>query len=133
VMARRYMRASHNFKGRNIALASIIAGAILTALYAVGLYNNEESDGWLGGTIGACVPLYFVLQIWFAGAWSGRWRVAALAPLVGFLAALVYSLVALAHGSNLWPLPLIFVSPLGVAYLLVARIVRALVNKPVEP
>jgi hypothetical protein len=133
MIARRYMRASNNFEGRNIARAGIIAGAIFTALYAVALYGNGAPDVLLGGTIGACVPLYFVLQIWFAGAWSGRWRIAALVPLIGFLPILVYSLVVLAHSSNLWPLALIFFSPLGVAYLLAVRVVRAVVSKRVEP
>jgi hypothetical protein len=130
-MARRHMRASGNFAGRNVALAGIIAGTIFTTLNAVALYNSEGPGEWLGGTIGACLPLYIVLQVWFVRAWPGRWRIAALVPLLGFLATLVYSLVALTYGSNLWPLPLIFFSPVGVVYLLVVRGARAVVNMPV--
>jgi hypothetical protein len=133
VIARRHMRASSNFEGRQIALAGVIVGTIFAALYAVVLYNNGGFGDWLSGTIGAGVPLYFVLQIWLAVAWSGRWRIAALVPAIVLLPILVYALVALAHGSNLWPLALIFSAPLGVAYLLVVRVVRAVVGKRVRP
>lgn len=50
-----------------------------------------------------------------------------------FLATLVYSLVALTYGSNPWPLPLIFFSPVGVVYLLVVRGARAVFSRPVRP
>jgi hypothetical protein len=43
----------------------------------------------IGHAILAFVPLYFVLQIWLGAAWSGRWRIAALVPLVGFVPAAI--------------------------------------------
>ncbi len=132
VLARKSMRASNNFEGRNVALAGIIGGAMLTALYAFVLYKNEASFDWLAGMINASVPTYLVLQIWFAWAWSGRWRIAALVPLIGLLPILVHALVGLAYGSNLWPLALIFFSPLGAGYLLIARVVRAVISKRAE-
>jgi hypothetical protein len=42
-------------------------------------------------------------QIWFAYAWPGRWRIVALVPIIGFVAALFYTLAGLERGSNLWP------------------------------
>jgi hypothetical protein len=49
--------------------------------------------------------------------WRGGWRVAALAPLLLTVPALLFSLFALADGSNLWPLTLIFAAAIGVVYL----------------
>jgi hypothetical protein len=33
------------------------------------------------------------------------------------------------HGSNLWPLTVIFLAPLGVIYLLTVCVVRAIANR----
>ena len=90
-------------------------------------------DAWLGIAIMQSVPLYFILQIWFGCAWAGRWRTAALVPLIGFVAALMYSLLGLLHGSNLWPLPIIFFAPLGFIFLLVLGIARAIVDRRTAP
>jgi hypothetical protein len=130
MMALLFMRASNNFDGKNIALAGIIIGAISTVGYVfVALANGPALGLLLGGAITSCVPLYFVAQIWFACAWPGRWRIAALVPIIGFVAALYYTLAGLEHGSNLWPFPLIFFAPLGLVYLMIARIARAFVDK----
>ena len=45
------------------------------------------------------VPLYLILQTWFGCAWAGRWRMAALVPLIGFVPALIIALLQLSHGS----------------------------------
>jgi hypothetical protein len=138
VIARRNMRAANNFAGGNFALAGIIIGSLYTALAAIVLYasgdlswplGDFDRSAWTGQLIMACVPVYFVLQIWFGCAWSGRWRIAALAPLIVFVPVVVYTLLGALHGSNLWPLLLIFVSPVGVAYLLLACAARAIVNR----
>jgi len=34
------------------------------------------------------VPFYIILQAWFAFAWSSRWRIAALVPLIGVVLAI---------------------------------------------
>jgi hypothetical protein len=80
---------------------------------------------WLGQLVMLSVPGYFVLQAWFARSWSGRWRMAALVPLAGMVPAVFFSLLALSQGSNLWPLAVIFLAPLGLAYLLVVWALRA--------
>ena len=36
-----------------------------------------------------CTPLYIILQIWFGCAWTGRWRLAALSPLVVLVVFLI--------------------------------------------
>ena len=80
---------------------------------------------WLGQLVMLSVPGYCILQAWFARAWSGRWRLAALVPLAGMVPAMLFSLLALSQGSNLWPLAVIFLAPLGFAYLLVVWALRA--------
>ena len=39
------------------------------------------------------VALYVVLQIWFAYAWAGRWRIAALVPLIGVVLSMMFFVV----------------------------------------
>jgi hypothetical protein len=88
--------------------------------------------GWhtlIGAAIVLLVPLYLILQTWFGCAWAGRWRMAALVPLIGFVPALIIALLQLSRGSNLWPLTVIFFAPLGFIYLLVAAIARQVVSR----
>lgn len=80
---------------------------------------------WLGLTLMAGVPLYFILQSWLAYSWAGRWRIAALVPLIAVAPAVAFSLFALSRGSNLWPVTVIFLAPLGFIYLLAACALRA--------
>jgi hypothetical protein len=87
-------------------------------------------DSWnmlLGQVIMLFTPLYFLLQIWFAWAFRGRWRVAALVPLIGFVPALIISLNALSHDSNVWPIVVIFFAPLGCLYLLALGLARLII------
>lgn len=51
----------------------------------------------------------------------GAWLILSLVPLgvMGFV--LVFTLMALADGSNLWPLMLIFTAPVATGYLLLLR------------
>jgi hypothetical protein len=49
--------------------------------------------------------------------------------LIGFVPSLIIALLQLSHGSNLWPLAVIFFAPLGFTYLLVAAIARQVVNR----
>jgi len=79
---------------------------------------------WLGMTLMLAVPGYFVLQVLFVWGWNGGWRTAALLPLIVIVPAIAYSLFALAHGSNLWPLAVVFLAPLGFLYLVVVWAAR---------
>ena len=74
------------------------------------------------------VPGYFVLQARLAFAWTGGWRKGALAPLALIGPAILWSLYALSHGSNLWPITVILLAPPCFAYLLVLCAVRAVVS-----
>jgi hypothetical protein len=63
------------------------------------------------------VPGYFVAQPVALMRWRGGWWKAALAPLALTAPTLVFSLVSLSQGSNLWPLTLVFAAALGSVYL----------------
>jgi hypothetical protein len=70
-----------------------------------------------------------ILQVWFALAWKGRWRLAACVPLIGFVPALIYALYALWHGSNLWPFTVIVFAPFATAYLVITAIARLIADR----
>jgi hypothetical protein len=90
--------------------------------------------GYLLGTLAMLsVPGYFVLQIVFALAWSGRWRIVALAPLVVMLPAMGHAAFALSAGSNIWPIVVILVAPFCCVYLVVAAVVRHLARARIGP
>ena len=63
------------------------------------------------------LPGYFVLQVLLALRYSGRWRIAALAPLLVMIPAVVHAASALQAGSNLWPIVVIFTAPFAFLYL----------------
>jgi hypothetical protein len=84
---------------------------------------------WLGSAILASVPIYVLLQILLAFIWRGGWRIAALVPLIVVVPALALTAYGALHESNLAPLPFIAVSPLALAYLLVAAAVHAVESK----
>ena len=78
----------------------------------------------LGMIVTMAIPAYFVLQPVMLLRWQGGWRKAALLPLVLTVPALLFSLFALAQGSNLWPLTLIVAAAVGTIYLAVLWLVR---------
>jgi hypothetical protein len=90
---------------------------------------SSMGEDWLGLGFMAGVPLYFVLQVWLPVAWRGRWRIAALLPLLALAPATVFSLFALTQGSNLWPITVVLLAPLGLIYLLLLCGVRAVAKR----
>jgi hypothetical protein len=70
-------------------------------------------------TLGLSIPGYFYLQYRLARRWSGGWQFAAFAPLLFMTPAVLFSLYSLSRGSNLWPLTVVFLAPVGFAYLLI--------------
>ena len=80
----------------------------------------------LGAILMASVPAYFVAQPVALLRWRGAWRTAALAPLLLSVPALAFSLFALSHGSNLWPLALIVAAGIGTLYLAALWLLRSL-------
>ena len=80
--------------------------------------------GIVGLVLVAGVPAYLVAQPLSVLRLRGGWRMAALVPLLLTVPALLFSLYALAGGSNLWPLTLIFAAGIGVVYLAVLWLLR---------
>jgi hypothetical protein len=79
---------------------------------------------WLGTAILASAPIYLVLQIVLVVLWRGRWRIAALVPLIVILPALAMTAYEALHGSNLAPLPFIAAAPAALIYLVIAGIIH---------
>lgn len=83
-------------------------------------YMNRPPPVWQSALFFALVwsPLaYLVLQVVALRRFRGAWRVAALAPLVPMAVVLLYTVSAYRAGSNLFPLVLIFTSPVALLYL----------------
>jgi hypothetical protein len=95
--------------------------------------GHIDWNSLVGGVIMLFLPAYVILQIWFGYAWRGRWRIAALIPLFVFVPALLYSVFAFSKGSNLWPIVLIFLAPLGFLYLLVLGVARLVPSRRPSP
>lgn len=72
------------------------------------------------------IPGYFVLQAAALLTQSGGWRLAGMAPLLVMAPATLHAVFALAAGSNIWPIVLIFAAPIGFLYLVAFFIVRML-------
>ena len=84
---------------------------------------GEIAGGLLGSVIFLAVPAYFVLQPWAANRLQRGWRVAALAPLLFSIPAVLWSLYAFSQGSNLWPLVFILFTPFGTLYLVILLLI----------
>ena len=70
------------------------------------------------------IPGYFVLQIFMWRRWKGVWRTLSLAPLLVTVPVTLHALFALAGGSNLWPLLMIFTLPFAFTYLAAVGMVK---------
>ena len=64
-------------------------------------------------------PAYWYLQVQLLLNWKDGWRKRAAAPLIISIPLLLYTLFALFKGSNLWPLMMIFISPILFISLLI--------------
>jgi hypothetical protein len=62
-------------------------------------------------------PGYLVAQVVALLKLRGGWRWAGAGPLLFMVPCVLFSLFALAQGSNLWPIWLIFLAPVGLVYL----------------
>lgn len=87
----------------------------------------------LGSAVMLSVPLYFVLQAWSAYVWRGGWRKAALMPLIPIVPCVLWSLYALSHDSNLWPITVILLSPFCFTYLLLLCAMRFVAHRFASP
>jgi hypothetical protein len=85
---------------------------------------SEVLQGIIGLAVMLTVPAYFVLQPWAALKLTGGWRRAALAPLILAIPTILWSLYALSHESNLWPITFILFAPCGTIYLTAVLLLR---------
>ena len=84
---------------------------------------------WIVGELVALAgPAYFFLQILMAVRYRGRWRVAALVPLVVMVPLAIRAGIAYAAGSPGWPLPLVLASPIAFVYLVLVGVVKSSVG-----
>lgn len=89
--------------------------------------HPPEPDPWGDALVDfmlLAVPGYFVLQAAALLTQRGRWRLASMAPLLIIVPAAFHAVLALAAGSNLWPIVLIFAAPLGFLYLIALLALR---------
>ena len=82
-------------------------------------------DWLIGELVMLAAPAYFFLQALMAVRYRGRWLVFSLVPLLFMVPLALHAAFAFAAGSNLWPLLLIFASPIAFAYLLGLAVVKA--------
>jgi hypothetical protein len=84
------------------------------------------------------ILLYVGLQIWFGCAWTRRWRVVALVPLLALVALVVAISVGQTYDPDVFGPPaflgnvfpgLALLSPLGAIYLVVAGITHRVRNR----
>ena len=76
------------------------------------------------------VPGYFAMQVWLLWRLKGAWRIAVSIPLVPMFGVLVYTVLAAAAGSNLFPIVLLFTAPLAFLYLVAILLLKQLRPKP---
>ncbi|MCW8469687.1 hypothetical protein OQJ19_03310 [Fluoribacter gormanii] len=65
------------------------------------------------------IPMYWILQLRLLLKWSGRWRKLACIPLLISIPLVAYTVFALFAGSNLWPLMMLFITPVTLLILLI--------------
>ncbi|HTS51462.1 MAG TPA: hypothetical protein VMH05_26120 [Bryobacteraceae bacterium] len=70
------------------------------------------------------VPAYFVLQVIALWRLRSGWLKASLLPVIPMILVLVYTIDAYNKESNLWPIVLIFSSPVAAAYVLAILVIH---------
>jgi hypothetical protein len=90
--------------------------------------HKNDDGGILFSLFPVAVLAYFALQPWTIKRFESGWRMAAFLPLIGTVPLGLYTIIAFAAGSNLWPLLLILCTPFATLYLLGLAAVRAIVR-----
>jgi hypothetical protein len=81
--------------------------------------------GWLWTELIALAgPTYLFLQLIMAVRYRGRWRLAALGPLLLMLPLAIEAALAYKAGVPGWPTLLVLTSPVAALYLLVLAILK---------
>jgi len=81
-------------------------------------------DWLLVETVALAGPAYFFLQVIMAVRYRGRWRLAALAPLLIMLPLAIEAGLAYAAGVRGWPTLLVVTAPVACLYLLVLAVLK---------
>ena len=76
------------------------------------------------------VPAYLIMQVIVLWRSSGRARLAASVPLVFMVPVFAHAIWGLTQNSNLWPLLLLFASPVALLYVCIAALVSRRSNPP---
>jgi hypothetical protein len=80
---------------------------------------------WLIGELVALAgPAYFFLQLLMAIRYRGRWRIAALVPLLAMVPLAVHAALGYAAGAEAWPLSLVLAAPPAFLYLLLVAVAK---------
>ena len=82
-------------------------------------------DWLIGELVALAGPAYVFLQILMAMRYRGRWRLAALAPLLVMVPLAVHAGLAYAAGAPGWPVLLVLAAPVAFACLLLVGIVKS--------
>jgi hypothetical protein len=92
---------------------------------------NWPTSDWLIGELVALTGLAYVfLQILMAVRYTGRWRLAALTPLLVMAPLALHAGIAYAAGAPGWPLLLVLAAPFAFAWLLLVGIVKGSAGSP---
>lgn len=83
-----------------------------------------DRDWLIGELVALAGPAYFFLQLLMVIRYRGRWRIAALVPLLVMVPLAVQAALAYAAGSEAWPLLLVLSAPLAFLYLLLVAIAK---------
>lgn len=109
-------------------------GARQTAAWAQKLSDEQQqmtsaameaaSDTGAGGDLivtlmGASIPAYLLLQAFLLLRLRGGWRKAAMLPLAGMIPLALFTIAGAIAGAGLWPLMMLFLTPVAVGYLVV--------------
>jgi hypothetical protein len=87
------------------------------------------ADWLIGELVALAGPAYFFLQILMAVRYRGRWRLAALVPLLVMVPLAVQAGLAYSAGAPGWPLPLVLSAPLALAWLLLVGVAKSVLAR----
>ena len=76
--------------------------------------------------MGLSIPAYLILQAFTLLRFRGGWRKAAMVPLAGMVPLVLFTLFGFLVGANLWPLMLLFLTPIAFGYLIVLWAIKSL-------
>jgi hypothetical protein len=81
-------------------------------------------DWLIGELVALAGPAYFFLQLLMVMRYRGRWRVAALVPLIVMVPLAVHAGFAYAAGAPAWPVLLVLAAPLAFACLILVGVAK---------